>query len=125
MDTKKLTKHWFTQQHDKGMPLSGCIIQEKAKLLAEMLGEDGKYFKASSDWLDNFKSRYGICQLHLSGEKLSADQDAVAVFKIEFEDSTKGFTKDQIFNTDKTGFKILQKKILSFHKASICTWTQN
>lgn len=51
---------WFTQQRVKGMPLSGPIIQEKAKILAEMLGEDGKDFTASSGWLDRFKNRYGI-----------------------------------------------------------------
>lgn len=44
--TMKLANHekinealylWFTQQRDKGMPLSGVILQEKAKLLAEII----------------------------------------------------------------------------------------
>ena len=106
---------WFTQQRTKGMPLSGPILQEKAKMLAEMLGEDGKGFNASSGWLDRFKNRYGIRQLNLSGEKLSADQDAVNVFKTEFEDFIEGLTKDQIFNADETGlnFKMLPKKSLA------------
>lgn len=109
---------WFTQQRAKGMPLSGPIIQEKAKLLAEMLGEEGTNFCASSGWLDRFKNRYGIRQLQLSGEKLSADNDAVDVFKTEFLDFTEGLTKDQIFNADETGlnFKMLPKKSLASQK---------
>lgn len=57
---------WFTQQRDKGMPLSGPIIQDKAKLLAEMLGDTDKTFTACSGWLDRFKNRYVIRQLNLS-----------------------------------------------------------
>lgn len=37
-------------------------------------------------------------------EKLSADLDVVNVFETKFEDFTKGYTRDQIFNTDETRF---------------------
>lgn len=109
---------WFTQQREKGMPLTGPILQEKAKMLAELLGEEGKDFCASSGWLDRFKNRYGIRQLNVCGEKLSADPDAVAVFKTEFEDYTQGYTKDQIYNADETGvnFKMLPTKSLASSK---------
>lgn len=109
---------WFTQQREKGVPITGPVLQEKAKLLSEMLGNDGKGFTASNGWLDRFKTRYGIRQLHLCGEKLSADENAVDVFKTEFEDMIKGYTKDQIFNADETGlnFKMLPKKSLACTK---------
>jgi hypothetical protein len=40
----------FTQQHKKGTPLSGPIIQGKAKMLAKMMGDQCKSFTASSGW---------------------------------------------------------------------------
>lgn len=106
---------WFTQQREKGMPLTGPLLQEKAKMLAELLGDEGKSFCASSGWLDRFKKRYGIRQLNLCGEKLSADSDAVDVFKTMFADYTQGYSKDQIYNADETGvnFKMLPKKSLA------------
>jgi hypothetical protein len=51
---------WFTQQREKGVPTSGPMLQEKAKMLAELLGDNGKIFVASSGWLDSFKHRYSI-----------------------------------------------------------------
>lgn len=72
---------WFTQQREKGVSLSGPIIQEKAKMLSEMMGEAGEGFKASSGWLEKWKNRYGIRQVNVCGEKLSADKDAVDIFK--------------------------------------------
>lgn len=106
---------WFTQQRVKGVPISGPVLQEKARMLAGMLGEEGENFLASKGWLDRFKNRYGIRQLSLCGEKMSADQDAVDVFKTEFEEMVEGYTMDQLFNADETGlnFKMLPKKSLA------------
>lgn len=106
---------WFSQAREKGMPISGPILMEKAKLLAEMMGDSYKDFGASSGWLDRWKARYGVRKLNLCGKKMSADQDAVDVFKTEFEDLIQGYTKDQIFNADETGlnFKMLPNKSLA------------
>lgn len=43
------------------------------------------------------------------GKKTSADEGAVDVFKTEFKDLVKKYTKDQIFNTHETSlnFKML------------------
>lgn len=108
---------WFTQAREKGTPISGPILMEKAKMLSEMMGESYKDFSASSGWLDRWKTRYGVRKLNLCGEKMSADEDAVNVFKTEFEDliKNKGYNKDQIFNADETGlnFKMLPRKSLA------------
>lgn len=106
---------WFTQQREKGAPLSGPIIQEKARIMFEKLGENTSEFTASTGWLDKWKTRYGIRQLNICGEKLSADRDAVDVFKTEFQEFTEGYTKDQIYNADETGlnFKMLPQKSLA------------
>jgi transposase len=103
---------WFTQQREKGTRLSGPIIQGKAKMVAKMM-EQCKSFTASSDWLDRRKTQYGVRHLNICGEKLSADEGAVNVFKTEFKPMIQGYTSDQIFSADERGlnFKMLPKKI--------------
>lgn len=106
---------WFTQQREKGVALTGPIIQEKAKILSEMMGEKGNGFKASAGWLEKWKGRYGVRQVNICGEKLSADVDAANVFKTEMDDFLRGYTKEQIYNADETGlnFKMMPKKSLA------------
>jgi hypothetical protein len=67
--------------------LSGPIIQGKTKMLAKMMGDQRKGFTAISDWLDRWKTRYGIRHLNICGEKLSADEGAVNMFKTKISDS--------------------------------------
>lgn len=106
---------WFTQQREKGVTLSGPVIQEKAKMLSGLMGEEGEGFKASAGWLEKWKNRYGVRQVNVCGEKLSADVDAADIFKTEMHEFMQGYSKDQIFNADETGlnFKMLPKKSLA------------
>ena len=53
-------------------PISGPLICEKALQFNEQL-TGPKDFKVSSGWLNNFKSRHGIRELDIEGEKLSSD----------------------------------------------------
>lgn len=46
---------WFTQQREIGVPLSEPVLQEKSKIFAELQGDNGKNFVASSGRLDRFK----------------------------------------------------------------------
>ncbi|XP_014276200.1 jerky protein homolog-like [Halyomorpha halys] len=94
---------WFMQQREKGIPLTGPLIQEKAKVLALQFGESSKPFTASSGWLDRWKCRYGIRQLNMSGEKLLADERAVNFFINGIKSLIKDYTRDQIFNADESG----------------------
>ncbi|GJQ73224.1 hypothetical protein Trydic_g13603 [Trypoxylus dichotomus] len=50
---------WITHQRDKNVPLSGDLIQEKAKFYYKQIMKKDD-FKASNGWLDKFKKRYGI-----------------------------------------------------------------
>lgn len=59
---------WFTQKQSLCEPLSGPLVSEKALQFNEMLGGPSD-FKASSEWLKNFKVRHGIRQLDIEGEK--------------------------------------------------------
>ncbi|KAG5867736.1 hypothetical protein JTB14_010146 [Gonioctena quinquepunctata] len=78
---------WFLQQRSMGNPISGPILCEKAKILAEKLGYSS--FKASNGWLRNFKFRHGVRELDLAGEKLSADS-AAATLASKRESSAPG-----------------------------------
>ena len=61
---------------EKGAPISGSILMQKAKLMHTSLYPDAskESFKASNGWLNRFKQRHGIRQLKLQGEALSADR---------------------------------------------------
>lgn len=71
---------WFTQQRSKGVPISGPILQEKALFISRQF-PDADRFTASAGWLDRWKKRYGVRQLNVCGEKLSADVLAI-VFNV-------------------------------------------
>ena len=71
---------WFIQQRSTGTPISGPLLQEKAKHLSLQLHENGESpdhesFKASTGWLNKFKNRHGIRNLSIQGEKLSAAEE--------------------------------------------------
>ena len=74
---------WFTQKRSMGEPISGPLLCEKALQFNEKLGGSPD-FKASSGWLKNSKSRHGIRELQIEGEKLSGDVFRVYVYVFFF-----------------------------------------
>jgi len=61
---------WFAQKWSRGVPILGPILSSKALELNQRLNpSDAESFKASSGWLCRFKSRHGIRQLSIQGEK--------------------------------------------------------
>ena len=107
---------WFSQRRSLGEPISGPLICEKALQFNEQLNGP-KYFKASSGWLKNFKSRHGIRELDIEGEKFSSDLAAGRVFKEKFikEALEKCYSRDDVYNADETGiiWKALPHKSLA------------
>lgn len=73
---------WFLQLRFMETPFLDLILCEQAKILAEKLG--CLSFKASNNWLINFKFRHSVHKLDLSGEKLSADSKAAEDFIEKF-----------------------------------------
>lgn len=108
---------WFTQFRDKGVPISGPILKEKALQFQKEFNEGDADFTASVGWLDRWKKRYGIRQLNICGEKLSSNFQEMEQFKKKFQDfvETESLTGDQLFNCDETGlnFKMLPSKSLA------------
>lgn len=73
---------WFNQKRCQGEPISGPILCEKAVQFNKKLGGTSN-FQASTGWLKRFKSRHGIRELQIEGEKLSADSSAAESFRIK------------------------------------------
>lgn len=104
---------WFLQQRSMGNPISGPILCEEAKILAQKLGCSS--FKASNGWLRNFKSRHGVRELDFSGEKLSADSKAAEDFTEKFKVVADSYDPEFLYNADETGlvWKALPKTTLA------------
>ncbi|GFT27570.1 jerky-like protein [Trichonephila clavipes] len=66
--------------HNKGDPISGPLLREKALKLHEKLGGSAD-FKASTGWLKNFKSLLGIRELQIEGESMSGKKNSAHKFK--------------------------------------------
>lgn len=93
------------------------IIMAKAGEMNKNLDGDPN-FKVSMGWLDKFKFRYGIRQLDISGEKLSANSAVVAEFKEQIKLKIQfdlKLVREQVYNCDETGlnWKYLSQKILA------------
>ena len=76
---------WFIQQRSPGTPISGQLLQEKAKHFSLQLNVNGESpnhesFKASTGWLDKFKNRHGLRNLGIQGKKLSSAEETVEPF---------------------------------------------
>ena len=60
---------WFRQEREKGCPVSGPLLAEKANILYNLLyPENLVTFTASSGYLTRFKKRYHIRNLSITGE---------------------------------------------------------
>lgn len=95
---------WFLQKRACGQPISGPLLCEKALDFNQKLGGDTS-FKASSGWLARFKSRHGIRELEIQGEKLCANVASADSFVDELKAflDEKEYDLDFVYNADETG----------------------
>ena len=74
---EELVFEWFIQQRVKHIPMSGPILHEKVKQLAESLAYSSEKFKISNGWLEK------LCNLHsasfrtINGESASVDNSTM------------------------------------------------
>ncbi|GFV41207.1 jerky protein homolog-like [Trichonephila clavipes] len=82
-------------------------------------------FKASTGWLENFKSLHGIRELQIEGKSLSGDKSCAHKFKETFLQSVEkeGYSTDDVYNVDETGinWKALPRKSLASKRKSTAT----
>ncbi|PRD32087.1 UNVERIFIED_CONTAM: Jerky-like protein [Trichonephila clavipes] len=74
---------WFTQRRSKGDLISGPLLREKALELNDKLGGLAD-FKASTGWLKNLKSRYGIRELQIEVKSLTGGKNSACKFTETF-----------------------------------------
>jgi len=95
---------WFLQEREKGCPVTGLILLEKASEFHRLIyGEHSRPFSASTGFQWRFCKRFGLRNLKLCGEKLSADSLAANKFINEFSVITKGYSEHRILKCDETG----------------------
>ena len=112
VDINEQVWQWFTAARAKHIPVSGPILQEKARNIAKELQQPD--FKASNGWLEKFRTRYNISFRILSGESAGVDPDTVSTWKQRLDSLIDDFSADNIFNCDETGlfYKALPTKSL-------------
>ncbi|XP_041357847.1 tigger transposable element-derived protein 6-like [Gigantopelta aegis] len=96
-DVETALKTWFTEGCSHDVPLSGPILEEKAKKLAETLNKPD--FKLTNGWLCRWEERNCIVYKKAHGEKNDADLPAADNWMKEQLPKLP----DDVYNADETG----------------------
>ena len=106
-DTNQLLWEWYVQAHKYNIPVSGPLLVEEAKLVAESLGKEN--FKGINGWLQKWKTRHNITEEgDVTAKKVKSWQEWV-------KEITRGYASQDVWNEDETGSfsKALLEKSLS------------
>ena len=90
---------WFTIVRAQGFPVSGAILQEKAKEIGADLGLDS--FAASEGWLSNWKKKHNVTLRTISGESGNVDEVTADQWKNSLKSICSGYLPKDIFNAKK------------------------
>lgn len=109
---------WLVSQRSKHIPVSGPILQEYARSVAEQF-DTSTTCEASNGWLDRFRNRYDIQFRVISGEARSVDVNTVDDWKVRLQATIEHYDPENIFNVDETVlfFKLLPDRSLSLHRS--------
>ncbi|XP_069684553.1 tigger transposable element-derived protein 4-like [Periplaneta americana] len=88
---------WFKEARTKGLPLSGPILQEKAREFAAFFNVDK--FNASNGWLDSFKKRHNIVFRDILGESEAEGAD----WRSRVTAACEGYALRDVFSIEETG----------------------
>lgn len=108
----EITFAWFTAARAKNLPISGPILQQKARDIAIFLGNTE--FTASNGWLQSFRNRYDIRFHVVSGESNDVDSKIVENWRNNLPVSIENYEMKNIANADETSlfFRALPVKSL-------------
>jgi hypothetical protein len=99
----QLVFEWFIIQRSKHIPISGPVLQEKARQFADQLGYSPNTFKGSNGWLDRFRNRHAISFRTISGESAFIDDSTIEEWTNRLPTILDGFEAKDVFNADETG----------------------
>ncbi len=111
------TYSWFVAQRAKSLPISGPILQERARPIAAEFGGN-VVFKASNGWFEKFKSRHNISYRAICEESASVNPVTTNEWKNRLLSIIDGYDRSNIFNADETSlfFKTLPEKSFVLNK---------
>lgn len=106
----ELTYNWFVQARAKNLPISGLLLQEKAREIAVKNGDEE--FKASNGWLESFKNRHKLTFSTVCGDSNDVKQQPVDDFVKKLPDL---IATEDIANLDETAlfFRAIPRKTLN------------
>jgi len=120
LELDKAILTWFQQKRAARIPISGPLLQTKAREFALKLGVED--FQASNGWLQKFKNRHGITGKCISGESGSVDTASTEHWKTTtLPNLLKGYAPRDVFNADETGlfYHLLPSRTLA-EKSDTC-----
>ena len=91
---------WFRLARSKNIPISGSLLQEKAKTIAVNLNISE--FHASNGWLESFRKKNGIKFGQICGEAASVCQETIENWKNRISIKIEGYEAKDIANGDET-----------------------
>lgn len=108
------TLNWFRKARKKGIPVSGPLLQTKAKALADQPGESD--FAASNGWLSAFKTRNSLVFNAVCGEARDVSQPTVDEWQQKLPALLAGFDEKDVANCDETAlfYRAIPQKSISF-----------
>ncbi|CAF2189462.1 unnamed protein product [Rotaria magnacalcarata] len=110
---------WFVIQRSKNIPVSGPLLQERARQIRQQLGGTAASdFKASNGWLQKFRIRHSIQHRVICGESAAVDPKTVDEWKKRLPSIIEQYDPNDVYNADETGlfFKALPDRSLVMAK---------
>lgn len=95
------TYQWFLNARQKNVPITGSMLKQKAKQMADEFGM--KDFCASNGWLYKFQRRRNITSRLLSGESAGICERTTTEWMNKIPQICQGYQLGEIFNMDETG----------------------
>ncbi|KAM7306822.1 tigger transposable element-derived protein 4-like [Ixodes scapularis] len=111
---------WFKRDRSSNLPVTGPILEEKARNIALQMGTEN--FKFSDGWLSRFKKHHGVVFPTIAGESATVVQNVCADWQQQKLQDVLSNEPSDIFNVDEMAlfYKFLPNKTLSF-KGEKCT----
>ncbi|GBN39333.1 Tigger transposable element-derived protein 4 [Araneus ventricosus] len=119
VDINEAVLEWFKTVRTKKIPVSGPMIQHKAKELADRPGIEN--FSVTNLWLDRFRIRNNITCRSLCGETADVDPSSCEGWQERLPLVLAGYDDKVILNMDEKTlfFRALPNKIIQKHDSKI------